>query len=717
MARIDIKSVKIRNFLSYGNKTQEVLLKSGLNALVGHIPGNETSNGAGKTALMESISFALYGRLLKYLRQDQIVNWQNKKNCVVEIKFSRGNNDYVIIRGLKPNFMEVYENGSLLPFSGKIDIQNTLEEDILGIRYNTFINLSYTNLNTSIPLLKMNRQKKRIFAEKLFDLELYSQLNLKCVSKLNNIEHRKNKIQAEMKLNSTLIEEYQKQLDELQLSDIVELRKHLDELVIEKDNIIFVDVSVYDDNLRDLRHKREVLYRYLNQVEIKYGIYNEKIKNLRVVLQQQKNRETEIEKLTEQRQINENELKKRQTTSLNTRLNTIDKQISKFNKELNVLQQNLFASLQHIQYKENDLQIIQKKSSCPMCMRTIKGDSVALKVEAKLKFHKNEYDILFEKIGDVQKKLSVEEKDKVNVLEEIEKNITIKNNIALIDVELDRLKSLTVDVNHIIERYEKVVKCYVSIIDKYTIDIDTLKINEKNIEEDKKQNDIRHNRAREILREIDIIETKVLQYESANVEGKLIEISNKISVLSAATETYKKEEYRLIHLADYIEFLKNTCKDEKIKQYAISSNIPFLNRTLNSYLNSAGCGFYVEMDKWMDCMVRGPGIYRGSYNNLSGGESRLVDMSLLLAFNDLSMIVSPNYFNVLILDELLDSSVDSFTVTKLFDIIRYKQKKDALAVFVVTHRTELSDMEFDNLYCTTKSQGFSTIREENGKNL
>jgi ABC-type Mn2+/Zn2+ transport system ATPase subunit len=68
-----------------------------------------------------------------------------------------------------------------------------------------------------------------------------------------------------------------------------------------------------------------------------------------------------------------------------------------------------------------------------------------------------------------------------------------------------------------------------------------------------------------------------------------------------------------------------------------------------------------------------------------------------------------NIPNILILDELLDTSIDTDGITKLFDLIKIKQKEDNLACFIISHRKEISAFEIDNTYFVEKNNGYSKI--------
>ena len=105
---IELEKIKWKNFISYGNKWSEVDLLPGINIVLGKDVDSNRSNGSGKSSYLETISFALYGKILKEVKKVDIVNWKNGKNCEVVLYFKRGNDNYIVERGIKPDIFNIY---------------------------------------------------------------------------------------------------------------------------------------------------------------------------------------------------------------------------------------------------------------------------------------------------------------------------------------------------------------------------------------------------------------------------------------------------------------------------------------------------------------------------------------------------------------------------------------------------------------------------------
>ena len=96
--KLDIQSVKFKNFLSFGSNIQEIILNKGVNIVLGRDIGKRKSNGAGKSSFLETIPFALFGQVQRNIKKEQIINWKNKRNCEVTCSFQIGENNYEISR-------------------------------------------------------------------------------------------------------------------------------------------------------------------------------------------------------------------------------------------------------------------------------------------------------------------------------------------------------------------------------------------------------------------------------------------------------------------------------------------------------------------------------------------------------------------------------------------------------------------------------------------
>jgi DNA repair exonuclease SbcCD ATPase subunit len=105
---LKFKILKFKNFLSSGNQFTEIELDKATSTLiVGH-------NGSGKSTMLDALTFVLFNKPFRKISKSQLVNSINEKECVVEVEFSIGKDNWKLIRGIKPTIFEVYKNKTLL---------------------------------------------------------------------------------------------------------------------------------------------------------------------------------------------------------------------------------------------------------------------------------------------------------------------------------------------------------------------------------------------------------------------------------------------------------------------------------------------------------------------------------------------------------------------------------------------------------------------------
>jgi DNA repair exonuclease SbcCD ATPase subunit len=211
------------------------------------------------------------------------------------------------------------------------------------------------------------------------------------------------------------------------------------------------------------------------------------------------------------------------------------------------------------------------------------------------------------------------------------------------------------------------------------------------------------------------LEIKKLSYENNkekkdDIEKRRLNKQEKIKNYETEKEKLFSSNKKLYDLQDYFDVLKEALKDDNIKSHVINILIPFLNQKVNEYLAEIGFDFFVEFDNYMDISISGPGSrYNCKLGSMSGAESKCIDLVTRFALMDLVKIKSKVYPDLLILDELLDSSVDQHGIEKIMNVIRYIQEKNNLKVFIVSHRSELNDFPYGKTYKINKDKKFSYI--------
>jgi DNA repair exonuclease SbcCD ATPase subunit len=202
---IIFKTVRYKNFLSTGNTLTEINLnKSKSTLVVGH-------NGAGKSTMLDAISFALFGKPHRNINKPQLLNSINQKACVVEVEFSIGNSEFKIVRGLKPNLFEIWKNGTMINQSSHAkEYQKILEQNILKLNHKSFHQVVVLGSSSFIPFMQLAAGHRRDVIEDLLDINVFSKMNILLKEKNNslkdmikdityNLEISKNKIETQNK--------------------------------------------------------------------------------------------------------------------------------------------------------------------------------------------------------------------------------------------------------------------------------------------------------------------------------------------------------------------------------------------------------------------------------------------------------------------------------------------------------------------------------------
>ena len=169
---IYFKTIRWKNFLSTGNVFTEVKLDKAKSTLI------IGDNGAGKSTILDALTFGLFGKPFRNVNKSQLVNSVNGGGTVVEIDFSIGSKEYVIKRGIKKNFFEIWLDGSMMNQDASVrDYQELLEKNILKLNYKSFTQIVILGSSSFVPFMQLKTADRRAIIEDLLDIEIFSVMN------------------------------------------------------------------------------------------------------------------------------------------------------------------------------------------------------------------------------------------------------------------------------------------------------------------------------------------------------------------------------------------------------------------------------------------------------------------------------------------------------------------------------------------------------------
>jgi DNA repair exonuclease SbcCD ATPase subunit len=248
---IIFKKVRWKNLLSTGNNFTEIELNTQHSTIL------LGQSGSGKSTLLDAIAFALFNRPFRNINKNQLVNTLNQKNCLVEIEFSIGTQEYLIRRGIKPTVFEIFCNNNLInQDSHTKDYQQYLERSILKFNFKAFTQIIVLGASNFTPFMQLKPVDRRIIIEGLLDIEIFSVMNailkqrvstLKGVSQENDyaLSLTKEKIDLQSKYISDLSQSKQEKIQE----NLALIEKNKDQAKtisndIESQKILLLDLEI-----------------------------------------------------------------------------------------------------------------------------------------------------------------------------------------------------------------------------------------------------------------------------------------------------------------------------------------------------------------------------------------------------------------------------------------------------------------------------------------
>lgn len=249
---IHFKKLRYKNILSTGNAWTELQLDSHDTTLI------VGENGAGKSTMLDALSFVLYGKPFRKINKPQLLNSINQKDLVVEVEFAVGGKNYLVKRGIKPSIFEIWSNDKLLNQDAAArDYQAFLEDNILKLNYKSFGQVVVLGSSTFVPFMQLPAKSRRDVIEDLLDIQIFTTMNTLLKDRVSTNKENLAEIKYTIDLTKNKIDSaktHTESIRELKGSQIKKIKSKLKEQIeyVEKEE---TEINKLSDEVDDLLSK------------------------------------------------------------------------------------------------------------------------------------------------------------------------------------------------------------------------------------------------------------------------------------------------------------------------------------------------------------------------------------------------------------------------------------------------------------------------------
>ncbi len=680
---LKITGLTLKNFLSIGNATQALKFdEHGMTLVLGNnsdANGGTTRNGAGKTSILQGLSFALYGKPLTDIKIGNLVNNINQKAMHVVVDFEKAGVKYRIERGRNPTIMKWYINGEDVTEKENNDAKGENPETqidinrILGMTHTMFKHIVALNTYTT-PFLRESAASQRGIIEELLGVTQISSRAEKLKVAINTTKDNVKTLEATLSATKAAnvriersVEEARKKAGEWENKQETAIRDI-------KDTMATIGTIDFDEELRAL----DAIEAYNIETQTRHNTIQSLTSEKRLLVQSQVNIMADIKR------------------SKDILYGSIEQTTARLNREIDRSKSRLTESHEKVTYYTEQVahfaHLLENpgEQDCKTCGQPLDGTDhlqyvikrfteEKAKSEAQLVDWTENTSLISVTIAELQKEID----------DVIGEDSAKKANA---DIEIARLSTDLAEINGKIEVCSQKTAveedALVALNGKPTAFFDT----------------------KDQLYSVKY-EQEGLVAELARMEAETNPYVTQINGLRKAIQPIEMDsinrETDMLKHQEYL-FKLLTSKDSFIRRKIIEQNLTFLNHRLNHYLNKLGLPHEVifQSDLSVEIMLLGRDY---DYAQLSRGESNRVIMATSWAFRDVWESLN-NRVNLIFIDEMIDSGLDSNGAESALQILK-SFTQSGRNVFLISHRDELIGRIDRTLY-VSKENGFTSIIEE-----
>lgn len=683
-----LKQLTVQNFLSIRNITID-LENRGLVLLKGKNLDNESlnNNGAGKSSIIESLVYCLYGRTLRGLKGDSVVHKIPGKNMKIWLDLIDDNGDkYRIARyrkhSVNKNKSLLYRNGKDITPKSEMDFNDYIA-DLLQADYLTFTSSLLYSAESFKFTSATDSQIKNTF-DIMLGLDIYQ----KCLEIAKN---RLKLVEGEIDTTQWKINDRRTKIEDLEtkIKDAEQDKIEYDETIKEKEKKLNSQIKEYEEKLEELKgdlceiqEQLELFQAEKDKAERQLKIQSKKLKEvdeLKEVLQETKDDIQDQKRIirTQERIVSDNlesiESYNKLIVSCKKRIETLQQRKEKLNTEIG--------------------------SPCPTCGQPMTKEAIEPA--------KKEYD---EKIQ-LQKEEIIKYEKKIEAMntEIMDANSKIKDSkreISELEQSVKEFETLIAKSKKLIDEKTNCEELVRKSQEKYYDCKSLVEVN---------KNDIKYYQERLEKSQKDIKElSQDNPYDSIISKYKVEQGDYKSEIIEYEDSIQDKLDEQ-----DCLLFWQKAYSNQGIKSFVLDDITPFLNKRVNKYLSKLTSGHIEVKFNTQSTLKSGETREKFSieisnqdggkeYSSNSGGERKRIDLAINLALQDLVASRSNKRINIAMFDEVFDA-LDETGVEQVIELLQ-ELSKEKSSIFVISHNDHLKSY-FTNIITVTKKDGFSTIED------
>lgn len=408
----------------------------------------------------------------------------------------------------------------------------------------------------------------------------------------------------------------------------------------------------YDSTNKELTHQINYKNIVTKQLEDKKVETDNRIERCKLDIDKKKNKISLLEKQITEPNIELVSTIKEKKESFDLKIDEVDVSIE------SDVRKKMQYEAEIKMYKKNLSQIGTDKSKCPVCLHEISSDDRDHIEKEKNKIT-NDINAREQDIEDINLQISNLKQRKKTYLTEKDKCVLyLKDVIAAVESN-KRIKSNIVEITEEINELKKEISNINTATDN-TIELE---------------------------KQIEVYSNEVIKLES-NIE--LLSKSNKV-----------------------LEFVKYVLSEEGVKSYIVKKILNILNNRLLYYLDKMDANCVCKFNEFFEEEIKNDKGQECSYFNFSGAERKNIDLACLFTFMDIRRMQGDVSYNLVMFDELLDSSLDEKGVELVLSILKERVDQYKEGIYIISHRKESAKESSGEVIYLEKTNGITRRAQYN----